>query len=192
MPRLLKPQRTYGSLVSTSGGVIPGTAHSGPLPSCGGRPGWGEWAAQGAIVRGWALAEQNRVDEGIAQTRQGLEALQATGAGLDLPRYLTLLAESFGRRGQMTEGRKVLAEALAIVNRTGERYWEAELYRLQGELTFQQSKVQSLKSKVNTPHSAFRNRSDKFKVQGSRFKVATSPTPNTQHPRGRSLLSHGN
>jgi predicted ATPase len=122
-------------------------------------------------VRGWALAEQNRVDEGIAQTQQGLEALQATGAVLDLPRYLALRAESYGRRGQMTEGRKVLAEALAIVNRTGERYWEAELYRLQGELTLQQSKVQS-------QYSAFRIPQSLRQVQRSRFKVQSCYLPN--------------
>src|SRR4030095_6297675 len=56
----------------------------------------------------------------------------------------------------------VLADALARVNRTGERFWEAELYRLKGELTLQQSSVQSLASCIQ--------KSSKFKVQGSRFK----------------------
>jgi len=42
----------------------------------------------------------------------------------------------------------VLAEALATVNKTGERFYEAELYRLKGQLTLQQSKVQGPKSKV--------------------------------------------
>jgi len=93
-------------------------------------------------VQGWALAEQNHVDEGIAQTRQGLDALQATGAALDFPRYLGLLAKGYGTRGQTEEGLKTLADALARVNRTGERYWEAELHRLQGELTLRSKQVQ--------------------------------------------------
>ena len=40
----------------------------------------------------------------------------------------------------------VLAEALAVVDKTGERFYEAELYRLKGELTLAQSSVQSLES----------------------------------------------
>jgi len=42
----------------------------------------------------------------------------------------------------------VLAEALATVDKTGERHYEAELYRLKGELTLKQSRVQSLASSV--------------------------------------------
>jgi predicted ATPase len=44
------------------------------------------------------------------------------------------LADACGKDGQAGEGLSLLAEALAIVRRTGERWWEAELYRLQGEL----------------------------------------------------------
>ena len=88
------------------------------------------WAAQGAVVKGWALAEQGHGEDGVTQTCQGLEALRATGAILDLPRYLGLLAQCYRKRGQPEEGLKTLADALATVNRTGERYWEAELHRL--------------------------------------------------------------
>src|SRR5439155_1643383 len=63
--------------------------------------------------------------------------------------------EAYGKRGQIEEGMKAVAEALAAVNKTGERHYEAELYRLKGELTLQ-SKVQGPKSKVNIPQSAFR------------------------------------
>ena len=45
-----------------------------------------------------------------------------------------LLAEAYGEVGQTEAGLTVLAEALAVVDNTGERYWEAELYRLKGEL----------------------------------------------------------
>ena len=45
-----------------------------------------------------------------------------------------------GQVGQPEEGLRVLAEALAVVDTTGERYYEAELYRLKGELLLQQSR----------------------------------------------------
>src|SRR5438093_12722167 len=73
------------------------------------------------------------------------------------PYFLGLLAEAYGKVGQVEEGLSVLAGALALVDRTGERNYEAELYRLKGELTLQQSKVQSLKSKVKkSPESGVR------------------------------------
>src|SRR5262245_4793013 len=56
-----------------------------------------------------------------------------------LPYHLALLAEAYGKAGQGAEGLRVLAEALTMVNSTGERNYEAELYRLKGELLLQQA-----------------------------------------------------
>jgi class 3 adenylate cyclase/predicted ATPase len=100
------------------------------------------------IFRGWALAEQGKGEEGIAQMRQGMIAYRATGAEFALAYFLALLAEAYGKVGQVEEGLSILAEALAVVDRTEERVYEAELYRLKGELTLTQSSVQSLGSSV--------------------------------------------
>ena len=96
--------------------------------------GFPHWLACGTMLRGWALASRARREEGIAQIRQGLAALQATGTEMARPYYLALLAEAYGKAGQAEEGLAVLAEALAAVDNTGERWYEAELYRLKGEL----------------------------------------------------------
>ena len=90
--------------------------------------------AVGSIVWGWALAEQGQAAEGIVQMRQGLAAHRATGAALGQPYLLALLAETYGKGGQAEEGLTVLAEALAIADKNGERFYEAELYRQRGEL----------------------------------------------------------
>src|SRR5262249_35135584 len=63
--------------------------------------------------------------------------------------FLSLLAEAYGNVGQAAEGLNVLAEALACAHTTGERCWEAELYRLKGELLLQ-SGVQGLESGIST------------------------------------------
>jgi predicted ATPase len=75
----------------------------------------------------------------MAQMRQGLAAWRATGAEVFRPHYLALLAEAYGKAGQAEQGLTVLAEALAIVERTGEHWWEAESYRLKGELLLAQA-----------------------------------------------------
>jgi predicted ATPase len=109
--------------------------------------GFAQALSQAAIRRGWALAEQGQGEEGIAQIRQGLTGYRETGAKLTGPYFLALLAEAYGRGGHVAEGLRAVAEALAAVDKTGEHFYEAELYRLEGILTLQ-SKVQSPRSKV--------------------------------------------
>jgi class 3 adenylate cyclase/predicted ATPase len=96
------------------------------------------WRAIGAMVRTWALAQHGQAEEGIEQMHQGLRAHRATGAEILRPLLLALLAEVHGTMGQPEAGLTVLAEALRVVDATGERYYEPELYRLQGALLLQQ------------------------------------------------------
>jgi class 3 adenylate cyclase/predicted ATPase/energy-coupling factor transporter ATP-binding protein EcfA2 len=98
------------------------------------------WRAQGAIFRGWTLAQQaGQVQEGIVQIEQGLSALRATGTELVRPYRLALLAEAHGTLGEPEAGLTVLTEALTLAETTGERWYEPELYRLKGALLLQQS-----------------------------------------------------
>jgi predicted ATPase len=77
---------------------------------------------------------QGAVETGLAQIRQAHAAWRATGAALAQSSVLGLCAEVYRQAGQVEEGLQVLAEALAFVDTTGERWWEAELWRLKGEL----------------------------------------------------------
>jgi predicted ATPase len=95
--------------------------------------------ALGTALRGWALAERQQGMAGIAQIHEGLAALRATGAELLRPYVLALLAEAYRKAGQAEEGLRVLDEALMTVRDTEERWWEAELYRLKGELLLRQA-----------------------------------------------------
>jgi predicted ATPase len=88
---------------------------------------------------GWALAVQGQGEAGIALMRQGQAAWQAMGGELHQPYFLALLAEAYGTIGQTDKGLAVLAEALARVERTDERLYEAELYRVKGELLLRQA-----------------------------------------------------
>jgi predicted ATPase len=97
------------------------------------------WLAMATILQGWVLAEQGEEEAGIAQMRQGLSSYQAMGSELFRPYFLALLAMVYGKVGQAEHGLTALAEALAIVERTGERWWEAELYRVRGEVFLQQA-----------------------------------------------------
>ena len=96
--------------------------------------GFPQLLALGTALRGWALRERQQGMAGIAQIHEGLAAWRATGAELLRPYFLALLAEAYREAGQAEDGLRVLDEALMTVRDTGERWWEAELYRLKGEL----------------------------------------------------------
>ena len=110
--------------------------------------------AMGTILRGWALAEQGQGEEGIAQIRQGLAAWRTTGAELQRTNFLAVLAAAYGQMEQAEAGFSALAEALVIVGQTGERNYQAELYRLKGELT-RQSSIHSLELRAKEAEECF-------------------------------------
>ena len=114
--------------------------------------GFPSWFAGGTVFQGWALAEQGQVEDGITQMQQGLAAYQATGAEASQSHFLVLLAEAHWKVGRAEEGMSVVAEALAHVRKTGARVYEAELYRLKGELLLAQE-IKSQKSENPNPKS---------------------------------------
>jgi TOMM system kinase/cyclase fusion protein len=101
--------------------------------------GFAYFLALGTLMRGWAMCMQGEGTDGLAQIHQGFALLRATGSRYALSYYLTLLAEAYIASAQPAAALRVLAEAQEVVNTTGERMWEAEVYRLTGELLLQEA-----------------------------------------------------
>jgi class 3 adenylate cyclase/DNA-binding winged helix-turn-helix (wHTH) protein/predicted ATPase len=114
--------------------------------------GFVRWLAGCMMVRGWALAEQGALEEGIGQLEQGLAAWRALGGELALPTYLGMLAEAYGKVGRAHEGLRVLAEAHALVRKNTEYRFEAELFRIKGVLLLQAS--ESASGRTTPPETA--------------------------------------
>jgi predicted ATPase len=93
------------------------------------------YQAWATFVRGWALAEQGQLDQGIALMKQGMADFRAMRTGLREPFYLALLGEAYAKQGNSQTGLQLFAQALAAAERSGERCYEAEIWRLRGELT---------------------------------------------------------
>lgn len=115
--------------------------------------GFSLWLAGGTILRAWALVEQGQESEGMAQIREGIDDWRATGQEWTRPYFLALLADAHGKLGQTKEGLTVVEEALDVVDNSGERCLEAELYRLQGELLLQKAKDGRQKLELDNPFS---------------------------------------
>jgi predicted ATPase len=100
--------------------------------------GFSSWLGPATCYWGQALTKLGRVQEGIAQIREGLAVRRSIDAQCYLPGILGAMAEAQAKAGHPEEGLVTLAEALALVEETDERHWEAELYRLRGELLLMQ------------------------------------------------------
>lgn len=105
------------------------------LIEIGAQRGFAYMLAGGIFFRGWLTTDlDGRAGEGFALMRDGIAQWRKTGAGLWLPYLLGMQADAHLRAGQITAGLAITSEALAIINNTGECFWEPELRRLQGEL----------------------------------------------------------
>ncbi|HXM88676.1 MAG TPA: AAA family ATPase, partial [Candidatus Acidoferrum sp.] len=91
------------------------------------------------VVKGWALTELGRAEEGIGQIREETDALSANREELWLTLCLATLADACLRAGRIEHGLKAIGDALDLVRRSGECFWEAEINRLRGELLLRQS-----------------------------------------------------
>jgi len=92
------------------------------------------YGAMATIMQAWSASKHGGACEAVDQIREGLAALDATGTFLVRPHFLALLAEVLAKVDEIDEALLLLNDAMELVNSKGERYYEAELYRLRGEL----------------------------------------------------------
>jgi predicted ATPase len=114
----------------------------------------GLWFYQGILsaIHGWALARQGNTEEGLAQIEHGL-ALYRENVGEHITPYLlALLAETQNDMGRSQDAARSLTDALAIAEKNGEHFYDAELYRLKGELVLQSGVRGPASESPNTQH----------------------------------------
>jgi predicted ATPase len=109
--------------------------------------------AYATVLRGWAMAEQGRDQEGIALIQEGLAASCATGAGLFRPYHFCLLAEAYKNTSRFDDGLTALTEALAAADEHENRGFEAEIYRLKGELLLRQNHSNTAEVRSSFEHA---------------------------------------
>jgi DNA-binding SARP family transcriptional activator/predicted ATPase len=113
------------------------------------------WLGAGHHFQGQALAMLGQVQEGMAQMREGMAAARSRGARCYFSESLRSLAEAQAKAGQPGEGLTTLAKALALVETTDERYCEAELHRLKGELLLVQGDKTEAEASLHQAESCF-------------------------------------
>ena len=92
------------------------------------------WAANGSLVQGITWTKSGRVPEGIEAIIRGLDTYKRMGSEVSRSHHLSSLAEAQGAVGQPDQGLNTLEQALAQVEKSGERFGEADIHRVKGDL----------------------------------------------------------
>jgi predicted ATPase len=101
------------------------------------------WHALGTLHKAAGLLLQGRSQEALPLLLKGLNAFRATGAGVRVPYYIGMLGDAYTRAGRFEDAFQAFNEALAIAERNDDRFHEAELHRLKGELLLAESPDQA-------------------------------------------------
>jgi predicted ATPase len=108
------------------------------------------YQAMGTTIRAWTLTDSGDEERGIEEMREALAALRTMGTKLLRPHFLSLLAGALERASRVDEGLRLLDEAFALADSTGEHYYLAELHRMKGEQLLAQAGHRALSPAVGT------------------------------------------
>ena len=92
------------------------------------------WLSIGKVIGGWGEAATNPINSTIQSLGDRVADHRALGTNLFMPYFLALVGDAALRAGQTDACGAALDEAETFLQRTGERWWEAEIHRLQGAL----------------------------------------------------------
>src|SRR5215472_7460317 len=105
-----------------------------PVKLSGDEKGAALWKALGTMQKGCVLAQSGKASEAIQMITSGITMYRSTGSRLYLPIFLSHLSGAYAELGQFDQAWRCIGEAMTAVETTGERWYEAEIHRVTGEI----------------------------------------------------------
>jgi class 3 adenylate cyclase/predicted ATPase len=147
------------------------------------------WRSLGTIFRGWINVKNGNVTGGISLLRRGLSAYRSTRTAVWMPHHLSFLARACEIAGQMEEALILLDDALQIANRTGERWFAAELNRHKGRLLLRQGQSEAAEKLYRKALSIAREQEAKLWELRAAASLARLRRDQGRHAEARDLLA---
>lgn len=130
------------------------------------------WQSHCKILVGWAQAQRGELEPGMALMQEGLSSRLRASAHIHQPALMMLLAQVHGQARQPLLGLRLLDDALDVVEATGDRFCEAELYRLKAELLWMQSEQNKVESYLRQAIRISRQQKAKFQELRAAMSLA--------------------
>jgi class 3 adenylate cyclase/DNA-binding SARP family transcriptional activator/pimeloyl-ACP methyl ester carboxylesterase len=115
-----------------------------------GQAGYPYWSAVGGILRGWARVMEGDAHGGLAELRRALDEARSTGARLDDPYFLAVLADACLVVGEVDTGLAAVDEAIAAMSSERSFFCEPELHRLRGDLLLARDERPAAEASLDT------------------------------------------
>jgi len=162
---------------------------AGQLIAVAAEQGFPLWRALGTIYRGCVKVKNGNVATGISLLRSGSTAYRATGAQMWLPYHTALLARAFEIADQAEEALVQLDDAVQIMDRTGERWFAAELNRHKGQLLLRQGRSEAAEELYRKALSIAREQGAKLWELRAAASLARLRRDQGRHTEARDLLA---
>jgi predicted ATPase len=104
--------------------------------------------AHGMLIQGWLFSLTGRPSDAIQMLTSGVTAFRLTGATVSLPLWLSHLARAYAELGQFDDAWRCIAEAMTTMETTKERWCEAEILRMAGEIALLSPKLDAAKTEA--------------------------------------------
>ena len=130
------------------------------------------WAATGKMLKAWCESNNNTLDKACADFQQAFEDYKASGNRLAKSYFKSILAEMLLKAGHLNDAQQVIEKALEQSTATGERFFNAELVRIKGEIAIANNKTNS-----GTAETFFTTALELAKTQNARslvLRISTS------------------
>jgi predicted ATPase/class 3 adenylate cyclase/DNA-binding response OmpR family regulator len=111
------------------------------------------WNARGMMTRGCLLALTGKAAEAVEMITTGMATYRSTGAITFVPFYLSYLALAYAELGQFDDARSRIDEAMTAVEAAKERWCEAEIHRIAGEIELKSPQAEAAKAEAHFAHA---------------------------------------
>jgi predicted ATPase len=106
------------------------------------------WKAAGTVLKGCALALSSKVSDAVKTIGSGLTAYRSTGATFWMPLYLSYLAAAHAELGGLDDAWRCIGEAKTLIETTKERWCEANIYHVAGEIALKSPEPDAAKAQA--------------------------------------------
>ena len=93
-----------------------------------------QWKAGGMLARAWLFAVTGKTSDAVQMLTSGITAWRSTGSTVFIPWFLSLLARAYAGLSEFDDAWRCIGEAMTAVETTKEKWCEAEVHRVAGEI----------------------------------------------------------
>ena len=115
------------------------------------------WRTHGEFLRGSLLAQAGNASEAVQTISSSLTTIRSTGTKIFLPCFLMLLSKARADLGEFDDARGCIDEAMTAIQTNKERWCEAEVNRVAGEIALNRpSRMRRKRKHISSVRSLLR------------------------------------